>query len=184
MYHDHSRALQDQFGSRALADRLEEVTRPRHLHGGRHVVHRVEPLLLPRNGRCGGSARLLVQGRGTGLRLRRRAGPSRFPDYDGNGMFKSLGNICVNPTVGLLFIALQDRPRRLRVNGTATFSRDDPLLAETVGAQLMVRVKPRADLSRTARAISRRCSSWSRRSTPHRRKLPRRSLNGSGNPQP
>lgn len=34
--------------------------------------------------------------------------------------------------------------RRLRVNGTATVSRDDPLLAETVGAQLIVRVQARA----------------------------------------
>ena len=67
-----------------------------------------------------------------------------FPDYDGNGMFKSLGNMQVNPNVGLLFVDLHDKPRRLRVNGTATVSRDDPLLAHTVGAQLLVRVKARA----------------------------------------
>ena len=67
-----------------------------------------------------------------------------FPDYDGNGMFKSLGNVLVNPNVGLLFIDLHERPRRLRVNGSATVSRDDPLLAETVGAQMIVRVKARA----------------------------------------
>ena len=42
-----------------------------------------------------------------------------FPDYDGNGMFKSLGNLLVNPNVGLLFIALHDKPKRLRVNGSA-----------------------------------------------------------------
>jgi len=67
-----------------------------------------------------------------------------FPDYDGNGMFKSLGNVLLNANVGLLFIDLHERPRRLRVNGTATVSRDDPLLAETVGAQLIVRVQARA----------------------------------------
>ena len=27
-----------------------------------------------------------------------------FPSYDGNGMFKSLGNLRANPRVGLLFI--------------------------------------------------------------------------------
>ncbi len=76
-------------------------------------------------------------------------GPSElaFPDYDGNGMFKSLGNILVNVEVGLLFIAMHGRPQRLRVNGTATVSRDDPLLADTVGAQLIVRVAARVDLS-------------------------------------
>ena len=59
-------------------------------------------------------------------------------------MFKSLGNLLVNPNVGLLFIDLHERPRRLRVNGSATVSREDPLLGETVGAQLIVRVKARA----------------------------------------
>ena len=67
-----------------------------------------------------------------------------FPDYDGNGMFKSLGNLLVNPSVGLLFIDLHEKPRRLRVNGRATVARDDPLLAGTVGAQMIVRVKARA----------------------------------------
>ena len=49
-------------------------------------------------------------------------GPSElaFPDYDGNGMFKSLGNLAVNGNVGLLFIAMHGKPKRLRVNGTAT----------------------------------------------------------------
>ena len=59
-------------------------------------------------------------------------------------MFKSLGNIAVNPNVGLLFIDMHEKPRRLRVNGTATVSRDDPLLGSTVGAQLIVRVQARA----------------------------------------
>jgi uncharacterized protein len=67
-----------------------------------------------------------------------------FPDYDGNGMFKSIGNILVNPSVGLLFIRLHDKPHRLRVNGIASFSREDPLMGSTVGAQLMVRVQARA----------------------------------------
>jgi hypothetical protein len=29
-----------------------------------------------------------------------------FPDYNGNGMFKSLGNIRANPQIGLLFVAM------------------------------------------------------------------------------
>ena len=59
-------------------------------------------------------------------------------------MFKSLGNIIVNSDVGLLFIAMHDKPRRLRVNGSAVVSDRDPLLSETVGAQLIVRVTARA----------------------------------------
>ena len=41
-----------------------------------------------------------------------------FPSYDGNGMFKSLGNIRANPAVGLLFISFE-RPNRLRVSASA-----------------------------------------------------------------
>jgi len=51
-----------------------------------------------------------------------------YPDYDGNGMFKSLGNIRANAHVGLLFIAME-RP-------------DDPLLAQCPGGQLLVRITP------------------------------------------
>ena len=59
-------------------------------------------------------------------------------------MFKSLGNLLVNENVGLLFIAMHDKPKRLRINGTARLSDSDPLLKETVGAQLIVRVTARA----------------------------------------
>ncbi len=73
-------------------------------------------------------------------------GPSEraFPDHDGNEAFKSLGNVLINPNVGLLFIAMHGKPYRLRVNGHATLSNQDPLLAVTVGAQLIVRVVARA----------------------------------------
>ena len=42
-----------------------------------------------------------------------------FPDFDGNGAFMSIGNILLNPHVGLLFIDFTDGAR-LRVNGSAT----------------------------------------------------------------
>jgi len=35
---------------------------------------------------------------------------------------------------------MHGRPRRLRVNGTASVARDDPMRADTAGAQLIVRV--------------------------------------------
>ncbi len=66
-----------------------------------------------------------------------------FPDYDGNGMFKSLGNVLANPAVGILFIDFES-PRRLRVNGHASIGDDDPLLTQFEGAKLIVRVKAEA----------------------------------------
>ncbi len=63
-----------------------------------------------------------------------------FPSYDGNGMFRSLGNVTLNAAVALLFIDFE-RPSRLRVNGRARIAADDPLLADFAGAQLVVRVR-------------------------------------------
>ncbi len=63
-----------------------------------------------------------------------------FPSYDGNGMFRSLGNVLANPCVGLLFLDFE-QPRRLRVNGTARL--EDPT-AEFEGAQLIIRVHAEA----------------------------------------
>lgn len=62
-----------------------------------------------------------------------------FPSYDGNGMFLSMGNITENPKVGLLFIDFET-PHRVRVHGTATISKEDPLLREYHEAELIVRV--------------------------------------------
>ena len=62
-----------------------------------------------------------------------------IPSYDGNGMFRSLGNVLVNPHVGLLFIDFASG-RRLRVQGRATIDLTDPLAAEFEGAQCVVRV--------------------------------------------
>ena len=43
-----------------------------------------------------------------------------FPDYDGNSMYRSLGNILKSPNIGMIFVEFNDQPRRLRVNGKAT----------------------------------------------------------------
>src|SRR5205085_6087611 len=63
-----------------------------------------------------------------------------FPSYDGNGQFRSLGNVQANPAVGLLFIDFES-PKRLRVNGRATLLDDAEALARHHGAQLVVRVR-------------------------------------------
>ena len=63
-----------------------------------------------------------------------------FPDYDGNGQYRSLGNLLVNPRVGLLFMDFQGR-RRQRVKGEAAVHFEDPLLAAFPGALAIVRVR-------------------------------------------
>ena len=62
-----------------------------------------------------------------------------FPNYDGNGMYLSMGNVRETRGVGLLFIDFEGQ-RRLRVDGTAELVTDHPLLARYEGAQFMVLV--------------------------------------------
>lgn len=66
----------------------------------------------------------------------------RFPSYDGNGMFRSLGNVLENPHVGLLFIDYE-KPIKLRINGTARVSTEDRLLASFPEADAVVEVEVR-----------------------------------------
>src|SRR5262245_34995957 len=131
MYHEGSRQLQDQFDSRRLADRLEEkLTRTRFTPDDEAFIASL-PYFFLASAAAEGRPDCSFKGGTPGFV--RVTGPAElaFPDYDGNGMFKSLGNIAVNAAVGLLFIAMHGKPRRLRVNGTAAVSRDDPLIAST-----------------------------------------------------
>jgi len=141
-YHDGQRAIQDRFLSRALADRLEQVThRTGFTEGDREFIAAASFFFLAtadEEGRPDCSYKGGLPG------FVRVVAPDLivFPDYDGNGMFRSLGNIQVNPAVGLLFIAMSEQPKRLRVNGRAAVAFDDPMLSEFAGAQAVIRVTP------------------------------------------
>ena len=140
MYHDGSRQLQDAFGTRRLADRLVEVVARESFTDGDRAFIESRPLFFLATADADGRPDCSYKGGRPGFV--RVIGPRTlaFPSYDGNGMFKSLGNALVNPHVGLLFIDFES-PRRLRVNGRAALAADDPLRSEFVGAQLIVRVE-------------------------------------------
>ncbi len=144
MYHDGNRRLQDAFDSRRISDRLEEkLTRTAFTADDTTFIEGAIYFFLA-TADAEGRPDCSFKGGAPGFVKVTAPNELAFPDYDGNGMFKSLGNLLVNPSVGLLFIDLHERPRRLRVNGEAKVVRDDPLLATTVGAQMMVRVTARA----------------------------------------
>lgn len=141
MYHEGHRALQAHFGSTALADRLLQVThRTAFTDADKDFIEtRTFFFLATADGE--GRPDCSFKGGAAGFVRVTGADELVFPDFDGNGMFRSLGNISVNPGVGLLFMAMDGSPKRLRVNGRAALAFDDPLIGETPGAQLMVRVK-------------------------------------------
>lgn len=63
-----------------------------------------------------------------------------FPSYDGNGRYHSMGNIGATAKIGMLFLDFET-PNRLRLQGEASVSADDPLLGDYKDAELIIRVK-------------------------------------------
>jgi predicted pyridoxine 5'-phosphate oxidase superfamily flavin-nucleotide-binding protein len=144
LFHNGNRALQDEFGSRGLADRLEQkLTRTAFTEDDKRFVESAIYFFLA-TADADGRPDCSFKGGAPGFVRVTAPSDLAFPDYDGNGMFKSLGNIDVNPHVGLLFIAMHGKPQRLRVNGIARIERNDPLMDEIAGAQLIVRVTAQA----------------------------------------
>jgi hypothetical protein len=142
MYHEGNRRLQDIFGSRALADRLEEKLRRERFTEDDAAFIGAQSFFFLATADAEGRPDCSFKGGPPGFA--RVAAPDLlvFPDYDGNGMFKSLGNLAANPHVGLLFIAMGEKPGRLRVNGRAEVVQGDPAMAAMPGAQLLVKVTP------------------------------------------
>ncbi|MBS0412616.1 MAG: pyridoxamine 5'-phosphate oxidase family protein [Proteobacteria bacterium] len=142
MYHQGQRELQDWAGSRALADRLDETLRRERFNDADKALVEAAPFFFLATADAQGRPDCSFKGGPEGFV--RIAAPDRlvFPDYDGNGMFRSLGNIKVNPAVGLLFMRVGEKPARLRVNGTAALNFDPAELAAVPGAQALVVVTP------------------------------------------
>src|SRR5947208_3145977 len=129
LYHQGNRELQDRFDCRRIADRLEQVTlHDRFSEGDRDFIERSAMFFLA-TADAEGQPDVSYKGGMPGFVRVLDDRTLAFPDYDGNGMFKSLGNVLLNPRVGLLFVDFE-HPNRMRVNGTASVSTDDPLLAE------------------------------------------------------
>jgi len=142
IYHDGARELQDRFDTRRLADRLEQVK----VHDtitaeDRAFIERMDMFFLA-TADAEGRPQCSYKGGDPGFVAVVDAHTIAFPNYDGNGMYLSVGNLRVNPHVGLLFVDFVGRPpRRLRLNGVASVEPDDPLLTRFPGAQFVVRVR-------------------------------------------
>ena len=139
-YHEGMRQLQDQRETRALADRLEKVTmRSAFTDEDKAFIARCRMFFIATADQAG-QPDCSYKGGVPGFVRVIDEHTLAIPDYDGNGQYRTWGNVVVNPRVGLLFVDFET-PKRLRVNGTATVSREDPLLAELPGAVFVVRLK-------------------------------------------
>ena len=139
-YHAGMRELQERFDTRRLADRLDEKLARLDFSDEDRAFIESRALFFLATADGEGRPDCSFKGGAPGFVRVIGEAELAFPSYDGNGMFRSLGNVLVNPAVALLFIDFE-HPRRLRVNGSASVAGDDPLLASFAGAQLIVRVR-------------------------------------------
>ena len=138
-YHEGMRQLQDLRETRALADRIEKVTlRSAFTDEDKAFIGRCRMFFIA-TADARGQPDCSYKGGLPGFVRVVDDKTLAIPDYDGNGQYRSWGNVLVNPRVGLLFVDFES-PKRLRVNGTAVVSADDPLLAEMPGAVFVVRL--------------------------------------------
>ncbi|GBC86712.1 hypothetical protein HRbin12_00710 [bacterium HR12] len=154
LYHDGNRALQDRFDTRRLADRIAErivhdVISP---HEAEFIESRDMFFIATADEE--GRPNCSYKGGDPGFVRVVDETTLAFPNYDGNGMYLSMGNLLENPNVGLLFIDFE-RGRRMRVNGLASVDENDELMAEYPRAQFVVRVRVREVFPNCPRYIHR-----------------------------
>jgi predicted pyridoxine 5'-phosphate oxidase superfamily flavin-nucleotide-binding protein len=152
MFHARSRTLQDRFDTRRIADRIEaRLVKDEIDDAGRQLIESVDMFFLATADQEGRPS-CSYKGGDPGFVRVVDAQTIAFPSYDGNGMYLSLGNVGLNPQVGLLFIDFE-RGSRLRLNGTASIDDDDSLLSAYAEAQLIVRVRVREVFPNCSRYI-------------------------------
>ena len=140
LYSDAARSLQDRHDTRRLADRLEQVTvHDRFTADDRAFIERLDMFFLATVD-AAGQPTCSYKGGDPGFVTVLDDRTLAFPNYDGNGMYLSMGNVAATHAVGLLFIDFE-RQDRMRVDGTATIEYDQALVARYPEAQFVVLVR-------------------------------------------
>ncbi len=138
-YHDGMQALQARFDGTRVAERLAEHRRRYDFWPDDRVMIETAPFFFIATSygdyvdcsmRSGMPGFVQIVGPGT----------IEFPEYDGNSMYRTLGNISRNPNVGLLFVKFDGKTARVRINGFATILDDPATLSAHHAAKLVVRV--------------------------------------------
>ncbi len=140
MYGDGARDLQDQFDSRRLADRILELTLHSELDDGDTELVRDQAAVWVATVDADGWPDVSYKGGNPGFIEVVSPTELRLPIFNGNGMWRTLGNIIDNGRVGLLFVD-QARPWRMRVHGTGTVLTDAASTATFTEAEAVLVVQ-------------------------------------------
>jgi predicted pyridoxine 5'-phosphate oxidase superfamily flavin-nucleotide-binding protein len=142
IYHHGHRLLQDRFDTRRLADRIDQRLVSNVIDAEDKVFIEGLDMFFLATADEQGYPNCSYKGGEPGFVRVLDEHTVAFPNYDGNGMYLSTGNVLANPNVGMLFISFE-RGRRLRLNGVASIEEDDELMERYPEAQFVVRVRTR-----------------------------------------
>jgi hypothetical protein len=154
IYHDGNRDLQDRFDTRRIADRIEEVLVSDVISDHDRAFIESRDMFFLATADDAGMPNCSYKGGDPGFVRVVDEHTVAFPNFDGNGMYLSMGNVLVNPSVGLLFIDFE-RGHRMRLNGIASIDPSDPLMTAYPEAQFIVRVRAREVFPNCPRYIHR-----------------------------
>jgi uncharacterized protein len=114
-YHDGMRELQDRFDGRRVADGLEKHRLHFEFWQDRKLIEEARFFFIATSYQDNVDCSMRSGDPG----FVRITGPDtlEYPEYDGNNMYRTLGNIHRNPNVGLLFVRLDGKTFRKRIRG-------------------------------------------------------------------
>jgi hypothetical protein len=154
LYDEPHRVLQDRFDTRRLADRMEESLVHNALTESEKAFIESRDMFFLATVDAQGHASCSYRGGDPGFVRVVDDHAIAFPNYDGNGMYLSMGNVLSMRQVGMLFIDFEN-PKRMRFNGEASIDFDDPLRGSFPEAQFVVRVQAREIFTNCPRYIHR-----------------------------
>lgn len=139
-FHEGMRELQDRFDGRRVADAIETHRKHYAFSDEDRELIAASPFFFIATS-WGEYTDCSMKSGDPGFVRVTGEGWLEYPEYDGNSMYRTLGNIARNPPVGLLFVRFDGQSRRMRINGRATIHDDAATLAAHYGARLVVRIE-------------------------------------------
>jgi len=139
MFHEGQRELQDRYEGRAVPDRLEKHRMHTTFTDDDKEFIETAPFLFIATA-WKDTVDCSMKGGIPGFVRVTAPNQISWPDYDGNRMYRSLGNILKNPAVGLLFLKFDAKSIMLRFSGQARFDESPEAIADIPGAHRIIHV--------------------------------------------
>jgi predicted pyridoxine 5'-phosphate oxidase superfamily flavin-nucleotide-binding protein len=140
LYPPGARLLQDQFDSRRLADRMVDVIVGTELDERQMRFISEQSFFHLATVDADGFPDVSYKGGAPGFVRCVDRTTIQYPNYDGNGMYRSLGNVVDTGRVALLFSRFGPRATRMRIHGTAVVRTEPELVTSFPSSDAVVEI--------------------------------------------